>query len=130
MGNETEFKPGNDAAKKHGMYSFRRRGEEALTVYQQGRYAELKRQFDSEPGRVEYRKELAVHVAMMLEIGFWNLREIVEKGGDIWTSPPIRVMGTYLNSLQRLLDGWPKERVIQDITDLLAGDEQGGKHGK
>ena len=95
-------------SKRHGIYSFRDQGEDALGNNKRSRYIELREQFKSDPGRVEYRQHLAVHIAMMIELGFDELRRVVETGGSIWTSPPTKRMATYLNSLIRLLDGFPK----------------------
>ena len=110
------------AAFKHGMYVIERRGEEGLTALGRSRLSELREQFMSEPGRVEYRQELAAHIALILEVGFSNLRDVADAGKSIWESTPIQRMGIYLNSLIRLLDGWPKDKSIIDITTMLRGD--------
>ena len=109
------------SGRKHGAYSFRQRGEDALGPVQRSRLQELKDQFTSEPGRLEYRRDLAAFLAMIVELGGANIREIVENGGNIWDSSPISKMGTYLNGLIRLLDTWPKDKSPQDITELLSG---------
>ena len=95
-------------SKRHGIYSFRDKGEEVLEKNNRSRYIELRDQFKSSPGRVEYRQHLAAHIAMMVELGFDELRRVAENGGSIWEAPPTKRMGTYLNSLIRLLDGFPK----------------------
>jgi hypothetical protein len=119
---ERALKHQQQANRSHGMYAYQKRGEDALEPIQLSRYQELKTLFDSEPGRVEYRKDLAAHVAMILELGFANLRELAESNQTIWDKPPIRAMGTYLNTFVRLLDGWPKDAGDpQDITDILRG---------
>ena len=108
---------------KHGMYVIERRGEEGLTALGRSRLQELKEQFMSEPGRVEYRQELAAHIALILEVGFSNLRDVADAGQSIWESTPIQRMGIYLNSLIRLLDAWPKDKAILDITAMLKGGD-------
>lgn len=118
---------------RHGMDALAKRGEAALSDTGLSRLQELRAQFESEPGRVEYRKELAAFIAMILELGFSNLREIADDGGNIWVSAPIRSMGTYLNTLTRLLDNWPKEDRPRDITSILEGmsrEAEGGDHGR
>jgi hypothetical protein len=95
-------------SKSHGLYAFRDRGEEALGNNNRSRYIELRDQFKSDPGRIEYRQNLAVHLAMMLELGFDELRRAVELGRSIWELPPTKRMATYVNALIRLLDGFPK----------------------
>ena len=108
-------------ALKHGMQAVEHRGEAALSETGRTRLQELRDQFMSEPGRVEYRQELAAHIALMLELGWSHMREITENGGKLWESAPIARMGTYLNTLARLLDNWPKEDRPQDITSILEG---------
>ncbi len=109
------------AARKHGAYALERRGEIALEPVQLTRLQELKQQFMTEPGRLEYRRDLAAFLAMIVELGGSNIRDIAEGGGNIWTSSPIARLGTYLNSLIRLLDSWPKDERPADITTLLSG---------
>ena len=120
----SEDKP-NEKYKQNGLYAFRQNGEASLSKYRRGRLAELQAQFRTAPGREDYRRDLAVHVAMLLEIGFSNLRDVVEAGGSVWESPPTRMMGSWANLLARLLDNWPKEGDPMDITDLLKGDPDG-----
>jgi hypothetical protein len=112
------------ASRKHGAYALERRGEGALQPVQRTRLQELKEQLASEPGRLEYRRELAAFLAMIVELGGANIREIAEAGGNIWDSSPVSRLGVYLNSLIRLLDGWPKEEGERyDITDILRGKD-------
>lgn len=108
-------------ALKHGLYAIEHRGEAALSETGRTRLQELRDQFMSEPGRVEYRQELAAHIALILELGWSHMREITENGGKLWDSAPIARMGTYLNTLARLLDSWPKDSKPQDITSILEG---------
>lgn len=118
---------GNQNAVKHNLYGFRDRGENALTEPQKSRYIELKQQFDSQPGRVEYRKDLAVHLATMVELGMSDIRKHAESGRSIWTSAPTARLGTYVNALIRLMDNWPKDQSkASNVMDLLRGDENDG----
>lgn len=115
---------GGQNRKEHGIYAFERRGSAALDDDQQSVYIELRDQFKSEPGRLEYREHLAGHIAMMLELGFSNIGQLAEKGQPIWESPPVARMGTYLNALIRLIDGWPKDaKDNKNILDLMQGDD-------
>jgi hypothetical protein len=129
---EAGIKQRGNAALKHGMVAYERHGEAMLSDTGRGRLQELKEQFRTEPGRVEYREELAANIAILLELGFSYMREVTEAGGNLWECPPIRIAGVYLNSLIRLLDGWPKEQSLHDITTILTGearDTEGGDHG-
>ena len=112
------------AGRKHGIYSFRDRGPDALAQDQKSLYIELRDQFKSEPGRLEFRELFAAHLAMMLELGFSDLKDQAEKGRGIWNSPPVTKMGTYVNALIRLLDSWPKEsKDKKNILDLMQGEK-------
>ena len=119
---ESEVLQRRKAPLKHGMIAFERSGESVLSEPGRGRLQELREQFASEPGRVEYRQELAANVALLLELGFSYMREITEVGGNLWESPPLRAVGVYLNSLIRLLDGWPREKSLHDVTTILTGE--------
>ncbi len=122
MTDDKEATQQQKASITHGIYALQNTGESSLQPAQRSRLQELKEQFNSEPGRTEYRQELAAHIAMMLELGFSEVRRVVENGKSIWDSPPVARMGVYLNSLIRLLDGWPKEGSgAIDITELLKG---------
>jgi hypothetical protein len=100
----------NKNAETHGMHTLAQRGPESLTPEKRSRYVELKELFESEPGRLDYRKELAALLAQICENGFDRLRVDTEAGKDVWTSPgPLKMLGVYVNSLTRLLDSWPKE---------------------
>jgi hypothetical protein len=108
----------------HRMVAFRNRGEDALTPAQAGYFAIIREQFRSQPGRMEYREQLAASLAMLCELGFSHLREHAEKGVSIWDTDVIKRLGTYINSLTRLLDNWPKEDGgPKNIIDVLKGGE-------
>jgi hypothetical protein len=111
---------------KHRINAFENRGSDALQPYQRAYLIELRNRFETEPGRLEYRKDLAVALAMICDMGFGHLREIAEKGGDIrliWEGGVISRLGTYINTLARLLDNWPKESSGKNIIDVLKGGE-------
>jgi hypothetical protein len=117
---------GNIKARKHGMHSVLARGEAGMTVPQKSRYIELKELFESEPGRLEYRKELTALLAEVCEQGFSQLRIDVEASKNIWTAPgPLKMLAVYANSLTRLLDSWPKEGGRTNVIDMLKGGDNG-----
>lgn len=119
-----ELKQRQNAGKSHGLYSFRDRGVEALDNDKRSVYIQLREQFKSEPGRLQYREDLAAHIAMMLELGFSTIRAQAEKGYPVWNSPPVARMGTYINAVIRLIDSWPKEnKDNQNILDLMNGED-------
>ena len=123
---ETEFDQVahlQQAARTHGMYALRDRGGEALTTEQAATYRELRAQFESAPGRLAYRQHLAAMLAMMLELGFSHLRKVAEDGRDIWDQGATKRMAVYVNSLQRLMDGFPDEPEHKHAIELEHIDE-------
>lgn len=116
-----QFENDNQAAKKHGLYTLRDRGPAALEELERASYAELRKLFATSSGRDAIRLELATRLYTMIGIGFTELEKIADNGDSIWDAPPTRRMGTYINSLQRLLDGWPADDQPKDVTSILEG---------
>lgn len=115
---------GNQNAQTHGVYSFVERGPDALAPDKRSRYSELKAQFDHEPGRIEYRRELATTLAMIVELGASDIRKQAEAGRSIWTSAPTARIGTFINALIRLLDNWPREpKGNMTILEVMKGNQ-------
>ena len=119
-----------DAGYRHGAYILRDRGESALTPAGKSRLQELKEQLASEPGRIEYRRDLAAFLALMVEMATSNIREKAEEGKDIWSLSPVSRLPTYINGLIKLLDHWPKEEDDRDITAVLQGVAKDTDHGE
>lgn len=115
----SEIAQRQQASRTHGAYSLERRGESSLEPGGLTRLQELKQQFMSEPGRVEYRRDLAAFLALIVELGGSDIRKIAESGGNIWQSSPISRMGTYLNSLIRLLDNWPNDHQPLNLSEHI-----------
>ena len=109
----------------HGLYAFADKGEKALTPARHEYLKELKARLASDQGRKEYRVDLAAAIAMICELGFAQLREDVETGKDIWTGGVIKILGSYSNSLTRMLDNWPAdEEKPKNIIDALRGNSE------
>lgn len=129
--NRTIAQKRSDAGKKHAthrMEAFQNRGDAALTAPQREYLNQLREQFKTQPGRMEYREQLAASLAMLCELGFAHLRETAEKGGSIWSTDVIARLGTYVNSLTRLIDNWPKgEDAPKNIIDVLKGGKNDTK---
>jgi hypothetical protein len=60
---------------------------------------------------------------MMLRLGFSDIGKLAKQGFPVWKSPPVARMGTYVNALIRLLDGWPSEKKNKSILDLMNTNE-------
>ena len=121
MASEAQIEQRQQAARTHGMYALRDRGEDAMTPNQRSRLQELKELFSSEPGRVEYRRELAAFCALLVEVGMGNIREGVESGLNVWEMSPTKNIAVFMNSLIRLLDNWPKESKPPENIGALVG---------
>jgi len=116
--------PENKNAVTHGVYSFRDKGPDSLTEAQKSRYIELRDQFRSEPGRIEYRLELAAHLAMMCDLAWTEIRAKSEAGRNIWDLPVVGKMAMYMNPLIRLMDSWPKNQgANKNILDVMNGEK-------
>jgi hypothetical protein len=112
----------------HGIKAFEDRGEKALTPERHLYLKELKARLATSEGRKEARVDLAAAIALICELGFSQLREDVEAGKDIWSGGVIKILGSYQNTLQRMLATWPAdEEKPKNIIDALRGDnEQAG----
>lgn len=111
---------GNQRARKHGMYSVVKNGEQAMTPPQKSRYLELKELFESEPGRAEYRVNLGALLAEIIEQGCDQLRVDASQGKNVWTTPgPLKSIGVFINSVTRLLESWPKDKHGEDPSQII-----------
>ncbi len=102
---------------KHGIYTAERQKE----------LRELKDRLQTEPGRLEYRAELASFLAWIVQDGAVELQRKREAGETIWQDGPLHQLATYINSLTRLLDAWPKEKPSLDVTSIEVREGQDGE---
>lgn len=111
---------GNENARTHGMFAIDRRGEAAMTSTQRSRYQELKELLSTEPGRDDYRQELAAMLAVIVEAGMSELHRLADEGQNIYGSNVLKTLAVYQNTLIRLLNSWPKDKNKPiDITSAL-----------
>ena len=112
---------GGEAGRKHGIDAMIARGSESLPRKKRSRYAELRELAESNPGREEYRIELLAHLMMLLDLGWSELIKIADDGGNVYTSPVVARMGTFVNTTVRLLDSFPKaerDSVLEDVSRI------------
>jgi hypothetical protein len=123
---EVGLKQRQQASRKHGEYAFRRRGDDALEPSQISALSELRELVETNPGRLELRKELTARMALICEIGFSYLREQVEDGEDIWAGGIINRLSTYVAETRRLLDSFsddtPKGSAVEIIAQAMTND--------
>ncbi len=98
----------NTNRQTHGVYSVVSRGEDVLPIEKRNRLQELKAQLATEPGREEYRIELAATIAIICELGMSELQKANNSGRNIYDTNVIKILGSYQNALARLLATWPK----------------------
>ncbi len=121
-----------DAARKHGVHSFKNRGENALDPTKKERLSELRRLLAEEPGRQEYRLELTARMAMICELGFSHLGEQEAAGVEIWEGGIIRRLATYVAETRRLMDSCedqlPQGSAAEFIAKMLKNERRNTGH--
>ncbi len=113
------FQEGNQAAVKHGIYSFQNRGDKSLNPQRVGRLAELRELVQTQPGRQELREELAARCALIVDLAMADLVKTHNDGHSIWTSPVIKRMGTFMAELRRVLDTFPADEVEGTAAEII-----------
>lgn len=112
------FTQGHKQNIKHGIDSFAAHGDGRLQARQITRLSELRQLVESEPGRMDLRKELTARTMLIVELGYAHLRQQAEKGEDIWAGGVIRRLASYIAETRRLLDSFPGEGRYID-TELI-----------
>jgi hypothetical protein len=107
------------AARKHGIYAFRDRGEDSLTAENIKSLRDLRELVKTKPGREELRRELTARVATICWMGFGELQK-AGKQGNLWNSPVIRRAATWVAELRRLLDSFPDDSDVIDAEMILS----------
>ena len=121
-----QFVTGNNAARKHGIYAFKDRGEESLTIENVKSLHDLRELVKTNPGRQELRQELAARVALIVYLGFNEMQKDAESG-RLWRGPVIKSAATWVAELRRLLDSFPEDSDIIDANEVLNAVENGYK---
>ena len=118
---EEQFKQvreqGADASVKHGLYRFRDSGK--LPAERQSLVKELKARLETAPGRLDYKVDLAAHLAVMIELGFSEMAEVADSGKSPYSSPVVEPVTKIVNSLVRLLQTFPNEDKGLTAKDVL-----------
>ena len=95
------------------------------------RLDELRVLMDTEPGRRDLRVELGARVALIVELGIAEIgRQMEQQGSDLFDTSVIHKLGTYVNTLSRMLRDWPSpiDDAIQ-VTELERIDKALKDHG-
>ena len=110
---EKELKQRQDAAKKHGIYSYRDRGSQALDPQGRSRLQEISEQMRSRQGVEAMLQERASHAVMLVELATAYVAEQHEAGTPLDQIAVFKSLPAFMNSAHRqiraLLDVMPAE---------------------
>lgn len=122
---ETQFKPGNTAAVKHGMYQLERHGTGALPEDMRAREVEVVTNLATRDGALRELERQAALMVLITELGYRWLSEIVEAGDNPWRTghdrtpePVLRALAAYSNAATRCLTALAQLRGDKDTLDL------------
>jgi hypothetical protein len=95
--------PNNLNARRHGAYSFRDRGEQALEPERRSRLAELSDQVKGRAGLVELMQDRAIRAVMICELLEGHVSEEARAGRKAHEIPALRQLPAFWNSAQRAI---------------------------
>jgi len=121
--NEAELQQRQNAARSHGVFALRDRGEAALDEAGRSRYAELKGQVNTRSGALELLKEHAAREILMFEIAMSYIASKKDEGVDlgdiaIYTRLPA-FMNTASRTIKDLIGLLPDDRDVIDEVKIL-----------
>ena len=108
---DAEHEQRKQAARSHGIYSFRDNGPGTLAPEKVGRLAELREMVKTQPGREQIRQETTARVALITELAYAEMRDAADDGESIFDAPVTARAGTWFAELRRLLDAWPPDEL-------------------
>lgn len=71
------------------------------------RLGELRELLATEPGRLDVRLELISRYAIIVELGMAEVGRAIDRGDDLFDTPVIAKLATYMNALQSAIDKFP-----------------------
>ena len=95
-GTEAEIEQRRDAARTHGAYAFRDRGEQALEQPQRSRLEELKEQVRERTGVLQLMQERAANAVMMTELVTSYIAREVKMGVPLSQIGAVRSLPAFL----------------------------------
>jgi hypothetical protein len=100
---DAEHEQREQAARKHGAFAFRDRGEDALQPTQRSRLVEINEQLQERPGLVALAQDRALKAIMICEILESYVTEEAQSGKPVHEIPALKVLPAFWNSAQRAL---------------------------
>lgn len=120
----TTFKSGNKAAEKHGIRAIEERGVTAMGEHRMGFFASLRKQVESQPGRLDLRHDLAAMAVLLAKLFFSQATQDVKKGTNIVDSPSGKRVGYHIALADRILSTIPDDDDgPANITEALSNEE-------
>lgn len=116
----TTFKPGNKAAKKHGIRAVQERGVAAMNQQRQGFFTSLRKQVESQPGRLDLRHDLAAMAVLLAKLFYSQTTQDVKGGVNVVDSPSGKRVGYHIALADRILASLPDEDDIEDAATIIA----------
>ena len=102
-----------EASKKHGVYSVRDRGQEAMTTPQRSRLQEIKEQLETRQGVKDMMQERTSHAVLLVELASAYVAGLHRAGVPLDEIPLLKALPAFMNTAHRqirdLLDVMPAE---------------------
>jgi hypothetical protein len=121
---DAEMEQRQQAARSHGAYAFRDRGEQALEQPQRSRLEELKEQVQERDGVLQLLQERAANAVMVVEVITSHVAREVKLGVQLSDIPVLRALPAFMNTAQRalkdLIDLMPEDKDVMDIGERIA----------
>jgi hypothetical protein len=102
-GSEAEIEQRQRAAKKHGAYALKERGENSLEPSGRTRLIELREIVQEREGIMSVLKEKAADGVLLFELVQSYVASEVKKGIPITEIPAVKYLPAYFNSMERAL---------------------------
>lgn len=106
--NITSYTEGNQAAKRHGIYSFEKDVNRGLQPFEIDSLQELRELARSEQGRMDLKIEVIARLSIIVRKAFTDMGE--SQGAGLWSSGVIGRAGTYIAELRRWLEIIPSDK--------------------
>ena len=123
-GTDEEITQRQEAARTHGAYAFRDRGEQALEQPQRSRLEELKEQVQERAGVLTLMQERAANAVMMAELVTSYIAREVKSGIPLSQINAVRVLPAFMNTANRALAQLyamlPDDKDVLDVGEMIA----------
>ena len=128
-GSDAELEQRQQAARKHGAYSFQDRGKAALEKPQRSRLQEIKDHVQDRDGTLELMKENAANAMMITEMVLSHISRQAKTGVQLEKIGGLRQLPAFMNTAQRalrdLMNLLPDNQDVLDATAVLEAMRDG-----